>query len=169
MGTNDWKAAFGRPRLEEDTTLSGQLLIAMPNMQDPRFAGTVICLAPTRPAGRMGLILNKPIERLSFEALLKQVTSAPCPRRGRSGLLAGGPVEESRGFVLHSGEWQAEGSLAVHGGWGLTASVEILKAIASGGGPARCLLALGYAGWEAGQLEPRSRRTPGSRSRPTRS
>jgi len=153
MGTNDWKAAFGRPRLEEDTTLSGQLLIAMPNMQDPRFAGTVICLCAHSPGGAMGLILNKPIERLSFEALLKQVNVAPLPPARQIRLLAGGPVEESRGFVLHSGEWQAEGSLAVHGGWGLTASVDILKAIAGGGGPRRCVLALGYAGWEAGQLE----------------
>ena len=153
MGTNDWKSAFGRPGRLAEGTLSGQLLIAMPNLQDPNFAGSVICLCAHSPGGAMGLILNKPIERLTFEALLKQVDVTPLPPARQIRLLAGGPVEESRGFVLHSGEWQAEGSLAVAGGWGLTASVEILKAIASGGGPRRCLLALGYAGWEAGQLE----------------
>lgn len=153
MGTNDWKAAFGRPGRVEDSVLSGQLLIAMPSMQDPLFAGSVVCLCAHSPGGAMGLIVNKPIERLSFEALLKQVNVAPVPPARQIRLLAGGPVEESRGFVLHSGEWQAEGSLAVQGGYGLTASVDILKAIAGGGGPRRCVLALGYAGWEAGQLE----------------
>jgi putative transcriptional regulator len=154
MGNNDWKAAFGRTSGgAANPGLSGQLLIAMPNMDNPHFAGTVICVCAHSPGGAMGLILNKPIERLSFEALLKQVNVEPLPPARQIRLIAGGPVEESRGFVLHSGEWKAEGSLPVPGGWGLTANVDILKAIAGGGGPRRCVLALGYAGWEPGQLE----------------
>jgi putative transcriptional regulator len=144
----DWKTAFGG-----NGTLSGQLLIAMPSMQDRRFANSVICICAHSPQGAMGLMLNKPIERLSFEALLRQVNIAPLPPARTIRLVAGGPVEESRGFVLHSNDWTAEGSMPVEGGWGLTASLDILKAIAEGGGPRHCLLALGYAGWGPGQLD----------------
>ncbi len=101
----------------------------------------------------MGLILNQPIPELTFEALLKQIGVAPLPPQRSIRLLNGGPVEEGRGFVLHSAEWQAEGSMKVAGDYALTASLDILKAIASGGGPRQGLLALGYAGWGAGQLE----------------
>ncbi|WP_408906467.1 YqgE/AlgH family protein [Sabulicella glaciei] len=160
MAKDDWKAAFGAARggpSPEDPIaegrLAGQLLIAMPHMQDPNFAGAVICVCAHSEEGAMGLILNKPIERLTFDALLKQVGVEPVPPARRIRLVAGGPLEESRGFVLHSGDWKAEGSLPVEGGFGLTASVEILKAIAAGGGPRECILALGYASWGAGQLE----------------
>ncbi len=134
-------------------TLSGKLLIAMPNMADARFQRTVICVCAHSPSGAMGLVLNKPLERLSFEALLRQVNVEPLPPARTIRLVAGGPVEESRGFVLHSGEWSAEGSMPVEGGLGLTASLDILKAIAGGGGPRDCVLALGYAGWGPGQLD----------------
>jgi putative transcriptional regulator len=125
----------------------------MPSMQDPNFAGSVIVLCAHSAGGAMGLILNQPIPKLSFEELLKQVNVEPLPPQRSIRLVNGGPVEESRGFVLHSGEWKAEGSLPVEGGYALTASLDILKAIASGGGPRQGLLALGYAGWGAGQLE----------------
>ncbi len=154
MGKDDWKAAFGGGAgASQDGRLAGQLLIAMPSLQEGPFAGTVICVCAHGPEGAMGLVLNKPIQRLTFEALLKQVGVEPVPPARRIQLVAGGPMEESRGFVLHSGEWTADGSLPVEGGFGLTASVDILKAIAGGGGPRHCLLALGYAGWGAGQLE----------------
>ncbi|MBY0335699.1 MAG: YqgE/AlgH family protein [Acetobacteraceae bacterium] len=150
----NWQLAFGGTSGPAgEGSLSGQLLIAMPSMQDPNFARTVVCLCAHSSEGAMGLVLNKPIERLSFDDLLKQVGVEPVPPQRRIRLLAGGPMEESRGFVLHSGEWEAEGSLKVEGGWRLTASVDILKAIAGGGGPRRGVLALGYAGWGAGQLE----------------
>lgn len=151
MSKDGWKSAWGGAG--GAARLAGQLLVAMPNMQDPRFAGAVICVCAHTEDGAMGLVLNKPLERLSFDSLLKQVGVEPVPPARRIRLVAGGPVEESRGFVLHSGEWKADGSLAVEGGWGLTASVDILKAIAEGGGPRDCVLALGYAGWGAGQLE----------------
>jgi putative transcriptional regulator len=137
----------------EENSLAGQLLIAMPAMADPRFARTVVCLCAHSQQGAMGLVINRPIERLSFDALLRQVKVDPVPAQRQVRLLAGGPVEEGRGFVLHSDEWRAEGSIPVEGGLALTANVDILKAIAEGGGPRQCVLALGYAGWGPGQLE----------------
>lgn len=136
-----------------DGYLAGQLLIAMPSMGDPRFARSVICLCAHSEDGAMGIVLNKPIENLSFDDLLRQLEVAPAPPQRRIALHAGGPVEGGRGFVLHTADWESEGSLKVVGGLALTASVDILKAIAGGGGPRRGLLALGYAGWGPGQLE----------------
>jgi len=133
--------------------LGGQLLIAMPSMADPRFAQSLICLCAHSADGAMGIVLNKPLEDPSFEDLLKQLDVAPTPPARRIRLLAGGPVEGARGFVLHTADWSSEGSLHVGGEWALTASVDILKAIAEGGGPREGVLALGYAGWGPGQLE----------------
>lgn len=133
--------------------LNGQLLVAMPGMQDPRFARSVICLCAHSADGAMGIVLNKPLDSLSFEDLLKQLEVEPAPPQRQIRLLAGGPVEGGRGFVLHTTDWSSEGSLRVTGDFALTASVDILKAIAGGGGPRQGLLALGYAGWGPGQLE----------------
>jgi putative transcriptional regulator len=133
--------------------LSGHLLIAMPSMQDPRFAKTVICLCAHSDEGAMGIVLNKPLDGLSFDDLLKQLSLEPVPPQRRIRLVAGGPVEGGRGFVLHTPDWETEGSLRVSPGIALTASVDILKAIAGGGGPREGILALGYAGWGPGQLE----------------
>jgi putative transcriptional regulator len=133
--------------------LTGQLLVAMPAMQDPRFARSVICLCAHSGDGAMGIVLNKPLDGLSFDELLKQLSLDPLPPQRRIRLVAGGPVENGRGFVLHSDDWETEGSLKVQPGVALTASVDILKAIAGGGGPREGFLALGYAGWGPGQLE----------------
>ncbi len=134
-------------------SLAGQLLIAMPGLSDGRFTRSVICICAHSPEGAMGLVLNRPIPKLSFEALLRQLGIEPTPPQRRIRLVNGGPVEEGRGFVLHSGDWHGEGSLPVAGGFTLTANVDILKAIAEGGGPRQCLLALGYAAWGPGQLD----------------
>lgn len=134
-------------------TLSGQLLIAMPSMRDSRFARSVICICAHSPEGAMGLILNRPIQKLSFDALLRQVGVEAVPPQRDIRLLNGGPVDEGRGFVLHTNEWREEGSLPVEGGFAITANVDILKAIAEGSGPRQCVLALGYAGWGPGQLD----------------
>lgn len=134
-------------------SLAGQLLVAMPGMPDPRFAETVICLCVHGPEGAMGLVLNKPIEDLSFDDLVRQLDLAPTPPARRIRLLAGGPVEGTRGFVLHSGEWGTEGTLPVADGQAMTASIEVLKEVAGGRGPRKAVLALGYAGWGPGQLE----------------
>jgi putative transcriptional regulator len=133
--------------------LAGQILIATPSMQDPQFAGSIICVCAHSEEGAMGLVLNRPMEGLSFDDLLKQLDLEPVPAQRSIRLHQGGPQEGGRGFVLHTNDWSSEGSLQVGGDLALTASVDILKAIASGGGPRLGLLALGYAGWGPGQLE----------------
>jgi putative transcriptional regulator len=138
---------------ESPSWLTGQLLVAMPGMSDPRFAQAVICLCAHSAEGAMGIVLNQPIEGLSFDALLKQLDLKPVPPQRRIRMVTGGPVDAGRGFVLHSTDWSVDTSLPVGGEVALTASVDILKAIAEGGGPRQGLLALGYAGWAPGQLE----------------
>jgi putative transcriptional regulator len=133
--------------------LAGQVLIAMPNMQDSQFAHAIICLCAHTRDGAMGIVLNKPIANLSFDELLKQLSLEPLPPHRRIRMHDGGPVDGSRGFVLHTADWQSDQSLAITEDLALTASIDILKAIAEGGGPREGILALGYAGWGPGQLE----------------
>jgi putative transcriptional regulator len=133
--------------------LTGQLLIAMPTMEDPRFNQSVIYLCAHTPEGAMGLVLNRPLQRPSFDDLLKQLEVAPQPPARRIRLCSGGPVENARGFVLHTADWTGEGSLRVNNNLALTASLDVLTAIAEGGGPREGILALGYAGWGPGQLD----------------
>jgi putative transcriptional regulator len=133
--------------------LTGQLLIAMPAMEDPRFSHSVIYMCAHTPEGAMGLVLNRPLQQPSFDELLRQLEVAPQPPARRIGLCAGGPVENARGFVLHTADWTSEGSLRVNNDLALTASLDVLKAIAEGGGPREGILALGYAGWGPGQLD----------------
>jgi putative transcriptional regulator len=133
--------------------LTGQLLIAMPTMNTPHFAQSVIYMCAHTPEGAMGIVVNRPITRPSFDDLLEQLEVLPAPPRRRVELFRGGPVDSARGFVLHTSDWTGEGSLQVNDDVALTASLDVLKAIADGGGPARGLLALGYAGWGPGQLD----------------
>jgi putative transcriptional regulator len=133
--------------------LTGQLLIAMPAMADPRFQHSVIYMCAHTPEGAMGLVLNRPIVKPTFDDLLKQLSVEPLPPFRQIKLCAGGPVENARGFVLHTNDWTGEGSLKVDNAMALTASLDVLKVIAEGGGPRECVLALGYAGWGPGQLD----------------
>jgi putative transcriptional regulator len=133
--------------------LTGQLLIAMPAMTDPRFQQCVIYICAHTPEGAMGLVLNRPIVKPTFDDLLKQLSVEPLPPVRQIKLCAGGPVENARGFVLHTSDWTGEGSLKVDHSMALTASLDVLKVIAGGGGPRECVLALGYAGWGPGQLD----------------
>lgn len=133
--------------------LSGQLLIAMPGMDDPRFAQSVIYLCAHTEDGAMGLVLNRPIARPSFGEILEQLQIDPSEPAREIPLCAGGPVEHGRGFVLHSADWQSEETLEIDETHSMTASLDILRAVATGEGPQRCVLALGYAGWDAGQLD----------------
>jgi putative transcriptional regulator len=133
--------------------LTGQLLIAMPAMEDPRFSQSVIYLCAHTPEGAMGLVLNRPLQRPKFDDLLRQLEVAPAPPARRITLCAGGPMDNARGFVLHTTDWTGEGSLRVDDTVALTASLDVLKAIAEGNGPREGLLALGYAGWGPGQLD----------------
>jgi len=141
--------------------LDGQLLVAMPGMGDERFARTVIYVCAHSPEGAMGIVVNKPAADLSMPDLLVQLDIIPederirLPNRvGRMQVLMGGPVETSRGFVLHSPDFFIDQStLPIDEDVCLTATVDILRAIARGEGPQSAVLALGYAGWGAGQLE----------------
>jgi putative transcriptional regulator len=137
----------------EETSLTGQVLIAMPTMQDPRFTHSVIYVCAHSDEGAMGIVFNRKLAAPSFEDLLKQLEVDPLPPARTIALCQGGPVDNARGFVLHTADWTSDGSLMVDDGMALTASLDVLKAIAGGGGPARGILALGYAGWGPGQLD----------------
>lgn len=135
------------------TSLAGQLLVAMPQMQDHRFARSVVYLCHHDEDGAMGLVINKVIDSLTLTELLKQLDIAAEGLREESHVHFGGPVESGRGFVLHSSDYAEEGTLVVGEDVALTATLDILRAIGRGGGPRRSLLALGYAGWGPGQLD----------------
>ena len=137
----------------ENVYLSGQLLIAMPGMIDPRFEKSVIYVCVHNSDGAMGLVVNRAIDSLTFPELLQQLEIDPAAGNDPVRVLFGGPVEQARGFVLHSPDYLQDASLVVDENVALTATIDILRAIAEGKGPANCLLALGYAGWGAGQLD----------------
>jgi putative transcriptional regulator len=133
--------------------LSGQLLVAMPGMPDPRFAKTVIYLCAHNSEGAMGLVVNRPMDAITFPDLLEQLEIETPDPTDQIKILSGGPVEAARGFVLHSCDYLQEATMRVNAEVGLTATIDILRAIACGAGPKKSLLALGYAGWGAGQLD----------------
>ena len=141
--------------------LDGQLLLAMPRMSDRRFARSVIYVCAHSDEGAMGLIINQPARHITAPDLLERLGISPrSPDNEVSNevlalpIHVGGPVETGRGFVLHSADYFAEDStMAIEHGVCLTATLDILKAIADGSGPNRALLALGYSGWSPGQLE----------------
>lgn len=133
--------------------LTGHFLIAMPKMADMRFSRTLTYICEHNEQGALGVIVNRPIEMKMAELFSQIGTSLSSSDRAEQPLYFGGPVETERGFVLHQpvGEWQS--TLAVNGGLGLTTSKDILDAIGQGHGPDKLMVALGYAGWGAGQLE----------------
>src|SRR5271154_3922553 len=141
--------------------LDGQMLIAMPTMRDERFMRSLIYVCAHSSEGAMGIIVNQPASNINFPDLLVQLDVIPAaeliqlpPRAGEVVVLKGGPVETGRGFVLHTPDFFIENStLPIDEGICLTATLDILKAIARGNGPHNAILALGYAGWAPGQLE----------------
>jgi len=133
--------------------LTGQLLVAMPQMRDPRFARSVIYMCAHSADGAMGLVVNRRVGSITFDDLLQQLNIGPNKRNDEIRVHFGGPVEQGRGFVLHSSDYLQTGSLRVDDQMALTATLDILKELAAGGGPRRSLLALGYAGWGPGQLD----------------
>ena len=150
LGTMDETERTG----PETQYLDGQILIAMPGMQDPRFLRALVYLCAHSEEGAMGLIVNKPSSDLVWEDVFRKldiplgVPNAPRP------INFGGPVEAGRGFVLHSSDYHAEdATLRVDGGVSMTATLDVLQAIAAGEGPERAIVALGYSGWSPGQLE----------------
>jgi putative transcriptional regulator len=155
------KIARESSKTSKEGYLDGQVLVAMPTMQDERFNRSVIYLCAHSSEGAMGIIVNQPAPHISFSDLLVQLDVIPgeglieLPKHGEAvRVLKGGPVETQRGFVLHSADYFIEDStLPIQNGICLTATLDILKAIANGSGPQSAVLALGYAGWAPGQLE----------------
>lgn len=147
--------------LGETDYLEGQLLVAMPAMADKRFERSVIYLCAHSCEGAMGLVINQSAPQISFQELLDQLDLLPDDEDGpilsehaNQIVHLGGPVETKRGFVLHSADYFVEDStLRINDEICLTATIDILRAIAAGEGPSKSLLALGYAGWAPGQLE----------------
>lgn len=155
------KAARKKKSSRAASYLDGQLLIAMPTMRDPRFARSVIYMCAHTREGAMGLIINQRADHITFPQLLGQLELLPDGSADNlpdeiiaKPVHVGGPVDAVRGFVLHSADYFAEDStLPINDAVCLTATIDILKAMAKGSGPRRAMLALGYAGWDPGQLE----------------
>jgi putative transcriptional regulator len=147
--------------MKDTTYLDGHMLIAMPGIGDPRFERTVIFLCVHSADGAMGLVVNKATEQLTFPELLQRLDLLPQDERIElppqvlsMKVQIGGPVESGRGFVLHTSDYHAtDSTLPIDESIGLTATLDVLRAIAAGAGPRQALLALGYAGWGPGQLE----------------
>ncbi|HEY0145153.1 MAG TPA: YqgE/AlgH family protein [Methylovirgula sp.] len=153
--------ATAKAKGKDNEYLDGQFLLAMPGMADDRFARSVVYLCAHSDEGAMGIVINRRAPSLNFSELLIQLEvikpdeAIQLPMQaGAVPVLRGGPVEAGRGFVLHSNDFYIDNStLPIDGGVSLTATVDILRAIANGSGPDHAILALGYAGWSPGQLE----------------
>lgn len=140
-------------RADAPIDLTNQFLIAMPGMTDPLFAGTVVYVCEHNERGALGLVINRPID-LDLATLFDKVDlTLEIQPLAQQPVYYGGPVQVDRGFVLHDALGSFSSSLAVPGGLEMTTSKDVLEAVAEGNGPSRFLMALGYAGWGAGQLE----------------
>ena len=134
--------------------LTGKFLVAMPGMGDPRFEKSVILICAHSDEGAMGIIVNKRVEEVTFSGLLEHLNIPRAPEGRDIAVHFGGPVERGRGFVLHSRDYRGgAATMKIEGGYGMTATLDVLEAMARGDGPNKALLALGYSGWGPGQLE----------------
>jgi putative transcriptional regulator len=133
--------------------LTGQLLVATPDMPDPRFAQTVIYMIRHDATGAQGLVVNRPIREIALSMLLEQMGMDTRGVQQTVRLHAGGPVDTMRILVLHTAGYTSEGTISVKDGYAVTWEPEILRTIAQGKGPRRTLFTIGYAGWAPGQLE----------------
>ena len=138
---------------DESGYLTGHVLVAMPQMEDPRFSRSVVYICAHTPDGAMGLVVNKLVDSVTFPDLLEQLDLTSNAENDNIHVHFGGPVETGRGFVLHSADYIQDATLVINDEVALTATVDILKAMADGNGPNSSLLALGYAGWAPGQLD----------------
>lgn len=142
-----------------DSFLEGKLLIAMPGMGDLHFEKSVIFMCAHSAEGAMGIMINKAVSGLSFHDLMEKLELRVTTNTPNFPVLYGGPVETGRGFVLHSGDYESsEATLPVSDDVSLTATLDILRAMAVGRGPEHAIFALGYSGWTAGQIEDEIRR-----------
>jgi putative transcriptional regulator len=136
-----------------DNHLAGMLLVAMPGMPDPRFDRSVIFLCAHSAEGAMGIIVNQIAPNVAFDSIIEQLGIEPTAEAAEIKVHVGGPVESSRGFVLHTADYVHENTLMIDESFALTATVDVLRAIAGGEGPKQKVFALGYAGWAPGQLD----------------
>jgi putative transcriptional regulator len=141
------------PDHSDTSTLAGQLLVASPNIGDPRFAHTVILMIKHDNEGAFGITINRPVGERSISELLEAAGDHAAGIAGTVRVFAGGPVQPELGFVVHSAEYQRDGTVDVDGRVAMTASRAILRDIGQHQGPEKSLFALGYAGWGPGQLE----------------
>ena len=139
--------------MTQTDSLKDQLLIAMPALQDPNFSRTVTYICEHGDHGAMGIVLNRPTELRLLDVLQHMDIEGELGDAGNQTVYLGGPVEEERGFVLHTHTDPWDSTLAINDGISITTSRDILEAMAHGSGPEQTLVALGYAGWGAGQLE----------------
>lgn len=138
---------------DNDDNFVGQVLLAMPAMSDPRFERSVIFVCAHNEDGAIGVIINKTLDSIDFRELLGQL-DIPANEAARDiAVHFGGPLENQRGFVLHSNDYRHDDTLVVDDQVGLTATLDVLRDLAQGQGPENSILALGYAGWGPGQLE----------------
>lgn len=140
------------PPMDAPLYLTGQFLLAMPGIGDPRFDRAVIAICAHDAHGALGIGIGATIDGLGLHDVLRQVEIDPGDAPDVP-VHFGGPVEMRRGFVLHSADWGGQDTIHVAGRWALTGTIDVLKAIAGGKGPGRWLVALGYAGWGEGQLD----------------
>lgn len=139
---------------DHDDGLSGKMLIAMPSMGDPRFEKTLIYLCAHSEDGALGLVVNRRADDVNQADLYDQLDIEMSRNAAQRHVHYGGPVETARSFVLHSSDYHSdEATLEVDDEFSMTATIDVLKALASGEGPANALIVLGYAGWSGGQLE----------------
>jgi putative transcriptional regulator len=144
----------GRPHAAEKTSfIAGQLLVATPEMRDPRFVETVIYMVKHNAEGAFGLVINRPLAKGSIEDLLKGFGVESQGAKGEIVVHYGGPVNTAQGFVLHSDDVLVDNSTKIKDGVAVTSDPKLMQAISRGKGPRQSLFMLGYAGWAPGQLE----------------
>jgi putative transcriptional regulator len=146
-------AAAGRGETPGRRSLTGRLLVATETLRDPRFVRTVIYIVRHNEKGAFGLVINLPAGEVSFERALRPFGLDVPPGSGDVRVHYGGPVDEQRGFVLHTPEWTGAGTTVVDGGFAVTEDPQVLQAMARAAGPRRALFFLGHAGWAPGQLD----------------
>jgi putative transcriptional regulator len=138
--------------MESASFMTGQFLLALPGIGDPRFERAVIAVCAHDAEGAVGIGIGATVAGLGLHDVLEQFEIAP-GGAPNAPIHFGGPVEMRRGFVLHTTDWGGQDTIDVAGKWALSGTVDVLRAIAEGTGPSRWLVALGYAGWGAGQLD----------------
>ena len=135
------------------SSLTGRILMAMPGMRDPRFSKAVILLCAHDEGGAMGLVINHTLPGIDLSELLEQLEVQDHKTVNDVPVMSGGPVETARGFILHGNDFKQEDTIKIDEKYSVTGTIDALKAVAGGKGPDKMLFILGYAGWDAGQLD----------------